>query len=182
MSRSVSSGGSSMGGRVSISKSQPGCPCPPPLTRRNVAWWIGNRCRPRISSPSVSICASRSHETLLPWQKLPAPTPGGPTRGQYPPHPGGTPAPSRPLPPVGVARDPGGHMLRWERGAGAVAPARPRLPLWPAPMNDQPQLSAQDLIDQMRGHYEKLCSEVAAAVNAAPAGQVINASEEKVRD
>jgi hypothetical protein len=49
-------------------------------------------------------------------------------------------------------------------------------------MNDRPQLSAQDLIDQMRGHYEKLCSEVAAAVNAAPAGQVINASEEKVRD
>src|SRR3954470_8279752 len=101
MNRSVSSGGSSMGGRVSISKSQPGCPCPPPLTRRNVAWWIGNRCRPKINSPSDSICASRSHETLLPWQKSPAPTPGGPTRGQYPPHPGGTPAPSRPLPPVG---------------------------------------------------------------------------------
>src|SRR3954469_5655878 len=85
-------------------------------------------------------------------------------------------------PPAGVARDPGGHMLRWERGAGAVAPARPRLPLWPAPMNDPPQLSAQDLIDPNRGHYEKLCSEVAPAVNAAPAGQVINASEEKVRD
>src|SRR5262245_63608331 len=49
-------------------------------------------------------------------------------------------------------------------------------------MNDQPQLSAQDLLDQMRGQFEKLCSDVAAAVNAAPAGQVINASEEKVRD
>ena len=49
-------------------------------------------------------------------------------------------------------------------------------------MNDQPRLSAQDLLDQLRGPFEKLCSDVAAAVNAAPAGQVINASEEKVRD
>jgi hypothetical protein len=49
-------------------------------------------------------------------------------------------------------------------------------------MNDQPQLSAQDLLDRLRGQFEKLCSDVAAAVNAAPAGQVINASEEKVRD
>lgn len=49
-------------------------------------------------------------------------------------------------------------------------------------MNDQPQLSARDLLDQMHGQFEKLCSDVAAAVNAAPAGQVINASEEKVRD
>ena len=49
-------------------------------------------------------------------------------------------------------------------------------------MNDQPQLSAQDLLEQMRGHFEKLFSDVAAAVNSAPAGQVINASEEKVRD
>jgi hypothetical protein len=49
-------------------------------------------------------------------------------------------------------------------------------------MSDQPQLSAQDLLDQMRGHFEKLCSDVAATVNKAPAGQVINASEEKVRD
>ncbi len=49
-------------------------------------------------------------------------------------------------------------------------------------MNDQPQLSAQDLLAQLRGHFEKLCSDVAAAVNGAPAGQVINASEEKVRD
>lgn len=49
-------------------------------------------------------------------------------------------------------------------------------------MNDQPQLSAQDLLDQMRDHFEKLCTDVTAAVNAAPAGQVINASEEKVRD
>jgi hypothetical protein len=49
-------------------------------------------------------------------------------------------------------------------------------------MNDQPHLSAQDLLEQMRGQFEKLCSDVAAAVNAAPAGQVLNASEEKVRD
>jgi hypothetical protein len=49
-------------------------------------------------------------------------------------------------------------------------------------MSDQPQLSARDLLDQMRGHFEKLCSDVAAAVNQAPAGQVINGSEEKVRD
>src|SRR5262249_52727042 len=49
-------------------------------------------------------------------------------------------------------------------------------------MSDQPQLSAQDLLDQLRGQFEKLCSDVAAVVNAAPAGQVINASEEAVRD
>jgi hypothetical protein len=35
--------------------------------------------------------------------------------------------------------------------------------------NDQPQLSAQDLLDQLRGHFEKLCIDVAAAVNQAPA-------------
>jgi hypothetical protein len=48
-------------------------------------------------------------------------------------------------------------------------------------METQPQLSAQDLVAQMRGPFEKLCAEVAAAVNEAPAGQVINQSEEKVR-
>jgi hypothetical protein len=45
-----------------------------------------------------------------------------------------------------------------------------------------PQLSAQDLLDQLRGRFEQLCQDVAAAVNRAPAGQVINASEEEVRD
>lgn len=49
-------------------------------------------------------------------------------------------------------------------------------------MDFQPQLSAQDLLDQLRDRFEKLCSDVAIAVNEAPAGQVINASEEKVRD
>jgi len=50
-----------------------------------------------------------------------------------------------------------------------------------AAMETQPQLSAQDLVAQMRGAFEKLCAEVATAVNQAPAGQVINQSEEKVR-
>src|SRR4051795_3553643 len=64
-----------------------------------------------------------------------------------------------------------------------MAPPRPPLsPCQGTPMNDQPQLSAQDLLDRMRGRFEKLCSDVAAAVNAAPPGQVINASEEQVRD
>ena len=49
-------------------------------------------------------------------------------------------------------------------------------------MEQQPQLSVQDLLVQMRGPFEKLCGEVAAAVNQAQAGQVINQSEEKVRD
>jgi hypothetical protein len=49
-------------------------------------------------------------------------------------------------------------------------------------VNPQPQLAAQDLLDQLRGRFEKLCHHVADAVNQAPAGQVINASEEKVRD
>jgi hypothetical protein len=49
-------------------------------------------------------------------------------------------------------------------------------------VNRQPQLSAQDLLDQLRGRFERLCLDVASAVNGAPAGQVINASEEEVRD
>jgi hypothetical protein len=49
-------------------------------------------------------------------------------------------------------------------------------------MSPEPRLSAPDLMEQLRGPFEKLCQEVAAAVNQAPAGQVIDASEEKVRD
>lgn len=49
-------------------------------------------------------------------------------------------------------------------------------------MDQQPQLSALDLLAQLRGPFEKLCVEVAATVNQAQAGQVINQSEEKVRD
>jgi hypothetical protein len=49
-------------------------------------------------------------------------------------------------------------------------------------VNPQPQLSAQDLLDQLRGHFEKLCHDITDVVNQAPTGQVINASEELVRD
>jgi Rod binding domain-containing protein len=45
-----------------------------------------------------------------------------------------------------------------------------------------PTLSADALLDQLRGRFEQLCQDVTGAVNAAPAGQVINGSEEKVRD
>jgi len=49
-------------------------------------------------------------------------------------------------------------------------------------MNPQPQLSPEALLESLRGRFEELCKGVAEAVNQAPAGQVINASEEKVRD
>ena len=49
-------------------------------------------------------------------------------------------------------------------------------------MSPEPTLSADALLEQMGGRFEQLCQGVTAAVNAAPAGQVINASEEKVRD
>ncbi len=49
-------------------------------------------------------------------------------------------------------------------------------------MPPEPTLSADALLEQLRGRFEQLCQDVAAAVNQAPAGQVINASEEKVRD
>lgn len=49
-------------------------------------------------------------------------------------------------------------------------------------MDPQPQLSADDLLAQLRGRFEKLCQDVADAVNQAPAGQVLNASDDKVRD
>ena len=50
------------------------------------------------------------------------------------------------------------------------------------PVPPEPTLSADDLLQQLRGRFEQLCQDVADAVNRAPAGQVINASEEKVRD
>jgi hypothetical protein len=46
----------------------------------------------------------------------------------------------------------------------------------------EPALTAEALLDQLRARFERLCHDVTDAVNAAPAGQVINASEEKVRD
>lgn len=49
-------------------------------------------------------------------------------------------------------------------------------------MSSEPTLAADALLDQLRSRFERLCQEVTAAVNAAPAGQIINASEEKVRD
>ena len=49
-------------------------------------------------------------------------------------------------------------------------------------MHPQPQLSAADLLEQLRGKFEKLCQQVADAVNQAPAGKVIDGSEEVVRD
>jgi hypothetical protein len=49
-------------------------------------------------------------------------------------------------------------------------------------MDSQPQLSADALLEQLCGKFETLCRHVADAVNQAPAGQVLNASEEKVRD
>ena len=49
-------------------------------------------------------------------------------------------------------------------------------------MNTEPTFAADALLQQLRGCFEQLCQDVADAVNAAPAGQVINGSEEKVRD
>jgi hypothetical protein len=46
----------------------------------------------------------------------------------------------------------------------------------------EPTLSANALLQRLQGRFEQLCQDVAAAVNHAPAGQVINASEERVRD
>jgi len=45
-----------------------------------------------------------------------------------------------------------------------------------------PQLSADALRQLLRAKFEALCQGIADAVNQAPPGQVINASEEKVRD
>ncbi len=49
-------------------------------------------------------------------------------------------------------------------------------------MPPEPILSADALRDQLRDRFEKLCRDVASAVNQAPAGAVINGSEEEVRD
>ena len=49
-------------------------------------------------------------------------------------------------------------------------------------MSSQPTLSADALLEQLRGRFEQLCQDGAQAVNQAPAGQVLHASEEKGRD
>src|SRR5205085_12674381 len=50
------------------------------------------------------------------------------------------------------------------------------------PMDPLPAVSADALLESLRGRFEDLCRSVADAVNQAPTGHVINASEEKVRD
>ena len=49
-------------------------------------------------------------------------------------------------------------------------------------MQPETQLSREEYIGQMRQEIETTLGQVADAVNAAPPGQVISASEEKVRD
>ena len=49
-------------------------------------------------------------------------------------------------------------------------------------MNPLPPLSPQALREARRGTLEALCDAVAAAVNQAPPGHVLNQSEEPVRD
>ena len=49
-------------------------------------------------------------------------------------------------------------------------------------MDNIPKLSRQQYIEAMRGKFEEILGGVADAVNEAPEGQIINASEEKVRD
>ena len=49
-------------------------------------------------------------------------------------------------------------------------------------MPSEPTLSADTLQGQLRDRFEQLRRDVAEAVNTAPAGRIINASEEKVRD
>jgi hypothetical protein len=49
-------------------------------------------------------------------------------------------------------------------------------------MDNPPHVSAEALLEQLRPKFERLCRGVADAVNQAPPGQVINASEEQVRD
>ena len=49
-------------------------------------------------------------------------------------------------------------------------------------MDSPPQVSAEALIEQLRAKFEQLCRGVADAVNDAPPGQILNASEEEVRD
>ena len=51
-----------------------------------------------------------------------------------------------------------------------------------AAVDSPPHLSAEALITQLRDQFEHLCRRVADAVNRAPPGQIIQASEEKVRD
>lgn len=49
-------------------------------------------------------------------------------------------------------------------------------------MDGLPKISRDQFIASMRGKFEEIVGGVADAVNAAPDGQIINASEEEVRD
>ncbi len=49
-------------------------------------------------------------------------------------------------------------------------------------MDPLPPLSPEALLQALRGRFEELCRGVAEAVNQAPTGQVLNGSEEPVRD
>ena len=49
-------------------------------------------------------------------------------------------------------------------------------------MDTLPPISPEALREALRGRFEELCQGIADAVNDAPQGQVINRSEEKVRD
>jgi hypothetical protein len=49
-------------------------------------------------------------------------------------------------------------------------------------MDGLPKMSREQFIASMRGQFEEILGGVADAVTDAPDGQVINASEEKVRD
>ena len=45
-----------------------------------------------------------------------------------------------------------------------------------------PKMSREQYIEAMRGKFEEILGGVADAVNNAPEGRIINASEEQVRD
>ena len=49
-------------------------------------------------------------------------------------------------------------------------------------MGAAPKVSREQYIEAMRSKFESILGGVADAVNEAPEGQIINASEEKVRD
>lgn len=49
-------------------------------------------------------------------------------------------------------------------------------------MDPIPKISRERYIESMRTQFEAILGGVADAVNQAPDGQIINASEEKVRD
>jgi hypothetical protein len=49
-------------------------------------------------------------------------------------------------------------------------------------MDSVPKMSREQYVEAMRSKFEAILGGVADAVNDAPVGQIINASEERVRD